>query len=92
MKPILKIFITEHCQGCSEAHRIAAWIAQDYPHLKVEIIDLNAPDASVPEAVFATPTYMLNNRIVSLGNPSPTEVARWAKETLVNPVQVAESW
>jgi hypothetical protein len=85
MKPILKIFITEHCPGCSEAHRIAAGVAQDYPHLKVEVIDINAPEASVPEAVFATPTYMLNSRIVSLGNPSPVEVAQWARETMVRP-------
>lgn len=83
MKPVLKIFVTKHCRGCAEALRIAAEIARKYPHLKVQIIDLNAPEASVPETVFATPTYMLNNRIVSLGNPGPAEVARWAKETRV---------
>ena len=85
MKPVLKIFVTEHCFGCVETLRIAAEIAQDYPHLRVEVIDLNAPEVIVPEAVFATPTYMLNNRIVSLGNPSPAEVARWAEEAMVQP-------
>ena len=88
MKPVLKIFVTGHCPGCSEAQRIAAWVTQDYPHLGVEVIDLDAPEVSVPEAVFATPTYMLNNRIVSLGNPSPAEVVRWAREAMVKPVQV----
>jgi hypothetical protein len=44
------------------------------------------PQAIVPEAVFATPTYMLNNRIVSLGNPSPAEVARWAAEAALSSV------
>jgi len=87
MKPVLKIFVTEHCPGCSEAHQIAAWVARDYPHLGVEVIDMNAPEVSVPEVVFATPTYMLNNRIVSLGNPSPAQVAQWAKETRVKPTQ-----
>lgn len=87
MKPVLKIFITEHCSGCSEAQRIAAWVTQDYSHLGVEVIDINAPEVSVPEVVFATPTYMLNNRIVSLGNPSPAEVAQWAKEARVKPVR-----
>lgn len=80
MKPVLKIFVTEHCSGCVEARRIAAEVAQNYPQLGVEVIDLNAPEVVVPETVFATPTYMLNNRIVSLGNPSPAEVARWARE------------
>ncbi|HEX9924745.1 MAG TPA: thioredoxin family protein [Anaerolineae bacterium] len=87
MKPVLKIFVTEQCPGCGEAQRIAARVAQDYPHLGVEIIDLDAPEVSVPEVVFATPTYMLNNRIVSLGNPSPAQVAQWAKETEVKPIQ-----
>jgi len=90
MKPVLKIFITEHCPGCVEARRIAAEVVQNYPHLGVEVIDLEAPEVSVPEAVFATPTYMLNDRIVSLGNPSPAEVTQWATEARVNPVGVDE--
>jgi thiol-disulfide isomerase/thioredoxin len=89
MKPVLKIFVTEHCPGCVEALRIAAEVARDYPHLEVEVIDLNAPEVIVPEAVFATPTYMLNERIVSLGNPSPAEVARWAKEARLKIVSCA---
>jgi hypothetical protein len=89
MKAVLKIFVTEHCPGCSEAQRIAARVARDFPHLDVEIIDLNAPEVSVPEVVFATPTYMLDNRIVSLGNPSPAQVAQWAKESRVKPIQAA---
>jgi thiol-disulfide isomerase/thioredoxin len=88
MKPVLKIFVTEHCSGCVEALRIAAEVVQNYPHLRVEVIDLNAPEAIVPEAVFATPTYMLNQRIVCLGNPSPAEVAGWAKEARVQPIPI----
>jgi thiol-disulfide isomerase/thioredoxin len=88
MKPVLKIFVTEHCSGCVEARRIAAEVVQNYPHLRVEVIDLNAPEAIVPEAVFATPTYMLNQRIVCLGNPSPAEVAGWAKEARVQPIPI----
>jgi hypothetical protein len=84
MKPVLKIFVSGQCAGCSEALRIAAEVVENHPQLGVEVIDLNAPDVSVPEVVFATPTYMLNNRIVSLGNPSPAEVAQWAKTAGVN--------
>ncbi len=87
MKPVLKIFVTNHCPGCAEAQVTATRIKQDYPHLAVELIDLDDPQANIPEAVFATPTYMLNNRIVSLGNPGPIEVARWASEAMVNPIQ-----
>jgi hypothetical protein len=80
MKSILKIFVREDCSGCVEAQRIAAWVTRDFPQLEVELIDIGQPHASVPEAVFATPTYMLNSRIVSLGNPSPAEVTRWATD------------
>ena len=87
MKPVLKIFVTEHCSGCVEALHIAAEIVQNYPHLGVEVINLNAPDVIIPEAVFATPTYILNDHIVSLGNPSLSEIARWASEVVVKPTQ-----
>lgn len=86
MKPVLKIFITEHCPGCSEAYQIAAWAAQSYTNLIVELIDINLPDAVVPEAVFATPTYMLDDRIISVGNPSRTEVAEWVRKVLTHPL------
>lgn len=76
----LKIFITQDCPNCAESHVIARQIRQDYPDLTVEIIDVADKQAVVPEAIFATPTFMLNNRIVSLGNPKLNEVARWIRE------------
>jgi hypothetical protein len=78
MKSVLKIFVAEDCSSCIEARAIATRIKQDYPHLVVEVIDISDNDAVVPETIFATPTYMLNNRVVSLGNPKPDEIARWA--------------
>lgn len=86
MKPILKIFIRDNCPGCVEAHQVAVRVEQNFPQLKVEIINMADPHVIVPEAVFATPTYMLNNRIVSLGNPSPAEVARWAADAALSSV------
>ena len=80
MKPTLKIFIAENCPGCDEAHSIMAHIEQNHPELAVEIINITITQTIVPEAVFATPTFMLNDRIVSLGNPSPEQIARWVIE------------
>ena len=81
MKPILKIFMTNSCSGCEEAHAIATRVKQEYADLlMVELIDIMDETAVVPEAVFATPTYMLNDRIVSLGNPSAKEVDSWVEE------------
>ena len=84
MKPSLKVFIVENCPGCDEARQIAARVEQDYADLiKIEVINITDAQAIVPEAVFATPTFMLNDRVVSLGNPSPKEVARWVAEITV---------
>jgi hypothetical protein len=80
MTSILRVFVREECAGCGEARRIAAWVKQAFPKLRVELIDVADPHAMVPEAVFATPTYMLNSHVVSLGNPSPAQIARWAAE------------
>ena len=87
MKPILKVFVTENCPGCDEALTIAHYARQTYAaHINVEIIDMAEGEAIVPEAVFATPTFMFNERIVSLGNPSLEELAEWvAQETAIQP-------
>jgi hypothetical protein len=85
MKDVLRVFVAQDCSACIEAREIAARIGQDYAHLKVEIVDIADEQAVVPEAVFATPTYMLNNRLVSLGNPKPDEIARWANGGAIPP-------
>lgn len=78
----LQIFVAGDCPGCVEARAIAMHIEQGYPTLDVEIIDINNDPAAIPEIVFATPTYILDDRIVSLGNPSLEDVSNWANDTL----------
>jgi hypothetical protein len=67
----LRIYIAEHCWGCKEAQAIATRIRQIFPALTVELIDLNRDEIEKPEEIFAIPTYVLNGRVVSLGNPRP---------------------
>ena len=81
MTSTLKIFVAMDCVGCAEARTIATHIEQEYPNLDVEIIDINRDPVGVPEQVFATPTYVLDDRIVSLGNPSLDDIANWANGT-----------
>ncbi|MCB0063523.1 MAG: hypothetical protein KDE19_15480 [Caldilineaceae bacterium] len=70
----LDIYITQHCGNCAYAHEVAADIRQRYPQIRVRLIDLQCTTEPIPEAVFATPTYLLNGRVWSLGNPSPTQI------------------
>ncbi len=64
----LEIVIAKEYPGCAEARAIAQEIQACFPALKVEVIELNGT-RPVPSQVVATPTYLLNGRVVSLGNP-----------------------
>jgi hypothetical protein len=63
----LRVYIREDCWNCAESHRIVGEIAPEFPQLSVEIVDFDVPDR--PQHIFAVPTYVLNGRIISLGNP-----------------------
>lgn len=73
-RPSLAIYVTEHCPICAYAHEVAERIRQNYPQVDLRVIDVALPHAVVPEVVFATPTYLLNGRVWSLGNPSDEKI------------------
>lgn len=63
------IFVADHCSNCEQALVIADVIRKEFPEVHLEIVDVHAPEAEIPEVVFATPTYLLNGKLWSLGNP-----------------------
>ena len=67
----LAIYVLLDCPGCDTARRLAAAAREAAPDLDVRLIDLGAPDVVRPPAVFAVPTYLLDGRVISLGNPEP---------------------
>jgi hypothetical protein len=64
----LEIYITDQCANCREAILIAE-AARSIAGLAVTVVNLDAPEQRIPPQVFATPTYVLNGLVVSLGNP-----------------------
>lgn len=70
----LKIYVAPHCFNCDYAVEVAEMIRRSYPQVAVQLIDLTDAQEPTPEAVFATPTYVLNGRIWSLGNPSLQQI------------------
>ena len=64
----LDIYIGQHCTNCQEALVIAA-AARGIAGVVVRVIDWDDPCQSVPSRVIAVPTYVLDDAIVSLGNP-----------------------
>lgn len=68
------IFIAEHCFVCEYSQEVAAFIRERFPQVQINMIDMADPTADIPDSVFATPTYLLNGRLWSLGNPSNEDV------------------
>jgi hypothetical protein len=68
----LEIFTLAECRGCETARDLANLARAHAPaDLDVRLVDLAAAGAARPAAVFAVPTYLLDGRVLSLGNPDP---------------------
>ena len=65
----LEIFVSAHCFGCQEARRLAQAVADRFRAVSVRLVDLDAEPEARPEHVVAVPTYLLDNTVISLGNP-----------------------
>lgn len=67
---VLEILVTPHCFGCARARTLAATTAAQYPTLDIRVVDLSEPGAQAPPGLVAVPTYVLNGRILFIGNPT----------------------
>ena len=63
----LAIYVTDECWTCDESRRIAAEARQKFPDVDVALVDMN--EGPVPQQVFAAPTYLLDGKVIFLGNP-----------------------
>ncbi len=66
------VYVSDHCPTCPDALVVAEDVRTRYPSVKVEIFNV---DRKKPRAeVFAVPTYMLDDRIAFLGNPTDQQI------------------
>ena len=70
----VEIYVAEHCLNCAYAYEVAGTIREEFPEVDLRVINLSQTTELIPEAVFATPTYLLNGRLWSLGNPSSEDI------------------
>lgn len=74
-RPILRVYVAPGCMSCRTALRIVDAVRHARPAQPVEVIDLaDAPDQPLPPGVVGTPTYLLGERVISLGNPEFAEL------------------
>lgn len=66
----LQIVVAPGCYACEESRAIALEMRERFPTLAVDLIELDS-GRPVPCGVVATPTYLLDGRVISLGNPRP---------------------
>ena len=76
----LDVYVGSHCPNCEDALQLADEAAAQFPGIVVRVIDLDMDSESwrladrLPEGVVAVPTYVLNGRVIALGNPDPEEL------------------
>ena len=68
--------MSDHCFNCQEALAVAS-SARAIADLDVEVITLDQSDRQIPAVVFAVPTYLLDGKVISRGNPRPSEFLAW---------------
>lgn len=67
---LLEIVVAPGCLGGETARWLAGVVGGlGFADLDVRVIDLGDPGAVRPSAVFAVPTYLLDGRVLCLGNP-----------------------
>lgn len=76
----LRVFISEDCWSCCESRRIIGEIAPQFPQITIELVDLSAQKR--PDEIFAVPTYVLDGKVISLGNPYLTELQKKLQDAL----------
>jgi hypothetical protein len=70
----LQVYITDHCWTCQETAHIVADVAAAHPEVVCEVLDL--AEVEQPENVFAVPTYVLDGRVIFMGNPTREQLSR----------------
>jgi glutaredoxin len=80
--PTLRIYVAEHCWACEEAKRLAEEVGRRFVHVNLELIDMEAEGSRNLDDVFSVPTYVLDGRMLSLGNPRPDELFTQIEQAL----------
>ncbi len=69
----LQVFVQTDCDICSRARQLAKHADEQFPNLEVDIVDMNETEPDRDD-VFAVPTFVLEGRVLSLGNPQESEL------------------
>ena len=72
--PPVLVLVTAGCSACERVPGIVDDVRRRLPDVQVTVLDVATND--IPDGVpfVGTPTYIVEDRIVSLGNPDPDDL------------------
>lgn len=76
MSVTLEVYVERECFVCQRTPALAKAVEAEFPQVHVELIDLAEPGGTHRDLVVAAPTYILNGRVFSLGNPTAADLHR----------------
>ncbi len=79
LRGLLQIVISCDCPTCGDSRAIAVEMSELFPTLTVDLVDLDG-GRPIPDGVVATPTYLLNGKVISLGNPRREDLIKTVME------------
>ena len=71
----LQVYTSADCWSCQETERIVSDMTSEFPDVAFEMLEMEA--VQLPDNVFAVPTYVLDGRVISLGNPTRADLRQW---------------
>ena len=69
----LQVYVKQGCDTCDRARKIAGQVDAEFPNLAVEVVDVDVAGPGRDD-VFAVPTFVLEDRVLSLGNPQESHL------------------
>ena len=77
----LEIYISDDCPNCEQTKNLADVASVRYANLTIDLKNLSDPDTICPDQVFAVPTFIYQDRVIFLGNPSLQELDELFKQS-----------
>lgn len=76
-RPLIEVVVAAGCEVCGYSRELVALVGRLRPDANIVIADRREVSG---ETIIATPTYRLDGRTVSLGNPELSEFLKWIDE------------
>lgn len=73
---MLTIYTATHCPVYLRTCYLVEQVRHHYPDLPLHVVNLDETDEGWPSFVIGTPTYVWQERVLFLGNPSFTELSQ----------------